>query len=77
MASSVEKMVLGRIDSMKKPRSVGIFTWLAALDALYWAVEDVINKTVGHPRLPSALVKLRKAQRKLACLQAELEVVKR
>ena len=60
-----------------KRREVGIFTWLEALDGLYHAVTNVITKTVQHPGMPSALVRLRKAQQKLKKLQTTLELVKK
>ncbi len=60
-----------------KRREVGIFTWLAALDELYHAVTNVITKTVKHPGMPSALVRLRNSQQKLKRLQSTLEVVKK
>ena len=56
-----------------KRTNVSLFTWLEALDKLYFAAENVVNKTIGHPRLPDAMVKLRKALKQVHKLQTELE----
>ena len=60
-----------------KRREVGIFTWLAALDEFYHAVTNVVTKTIKHPGMPSALVRLRQSQQKLKRLQSTLDVVKK
>ena len=59
-----------------KRKNVSLFTWLKALDKLCIAAENVVNKTIRHPRLPDAMVKLRMTLKKVKKLQTELEYVK-